>query len=250
MDAAAPDTVRPRLPCSKPAPAFTPTAVTAPALVTLKLVALIRLVKVPLKLRPLVAVLLALATVMPAAAPGWLTARAVAGVPLVPLTVRPTTLLAVGVIVFSAVLVGTCLIYEPLAGASCTVPEAAGNVIVLAPDGAVKLSVVVLPPVPTTILELLPPTSAKVPVPLPMLVAAVPVALMLVVPVTVRPPVPCIKPVPLFRPIAVIAPVPPFRVILRVVSTPLGIKPIWPSAPVEPTIIPVLPPTRRPEVPV
>jgi hypothetical protein len=38
MVLAAPLTVRPRVPWSRPAPAFTPTAVTAPAPVTLKLV--------------------------------------------------------------------------------------------------------------------------------------------------------------------------------------------------------------------
>ena len=140
------------------------------------------MVKVPLKERPLVAVLFALVMVMPAAAPGCETAKAVAAVPLVPLTVRPTTLLAVGVIVFSAVLAGTCLMKEPDAGASWTVPLAAGKVMVLAPDGAVKFRVVVLPPVPTIQLELLPPWRAKVPVPLPMLVAAVLVVLIVVVP--------------------------------------------------------------------
>ena len=145
MLAAAPLIVRPPVPCSRPVPELTPTAVRAPALVTLKLVLLIRLPNVPLKLRPLVAVLLALAIVMPAAAPGWLTARAVVAVPLVPFTVKPTTLLAVGVIVFSAVLVGTCFMNEPLAGASWTVPLASGNVIVLLAVGSVTAKVVVKP---------------------------------------------------------------------------------------------------------
>ena len=50
-----PVTVNPPVPCSKPDPASTPTAVTAPALVTLKLVELINLVKVPVKVKALVA---------------------------------------------------------------------------------------------------------------------------------------------------------------------------------------------------
>ena len=66
----APVTVKPPVPCNKPVPLFTPTAVIAPALLTVKLVLLIRLVKVPLKLKPLVAVLLAEAIVTPSAAPG------------------------------------------------------------------------------------------------------------------------------------------------------------------------------------
>src|SRR5580704_1670909 len=41
------------------------------------------------------------------AAPAWLTISAVAAVPLVPLTVRPTTLAAVGWTVFWPVVVGT-----------------------------------------------------------------------------------------------------------------------------------------------
>ena len=42
------------------------------------------------------------------ALPAWITSRATAAVPLVPLTVSPTTLLAVGVTVLAAVDVGTC----------------------------------------------------------------------------------------------------------------------------------------------
>jgi hypothetical protein len=66
MVVAAPEIVAPRAPWSRPAPASTPTAVTelaaetAPALVTLKLVELISLVKVPLRLIALVAVPLVL----------------------------------------------------------------------------------------------------------------------------------------------------------------------------------------------
>ena len=44
----------------------------------------------------------------PVAAPPWRMLTAVAAVPLVPLTVRPTTLAAVGVTVLAAVLAGTC----------------------------------------------------------------------------------------------------------------------------------------------
>src|SRR5580704_9002642 len=52
-----PVTVRPPVPCNRPVPLFTPTPVIRPALVTLKLVELIRSVaKVPVKVSPLVAV--------------------------------------------------------------------------------------------------------------------------------------------------------------------------------------------------
>lgn len=54
--ATVPVSVRPPVPCNNPEPEFTPTAVTDPALVTPKLVDVIRLVKVPLRLMPLVAV--------------------------------------------------------------------------------------------------------------------------------------------------------------------------------------------------
>ena len=47
--------------------------------------------------------------------------------------------------VFSAVLVGTCLIYEPAVGASCTVPLELGNVMMLFAVGSVTLKVVVKP---------------------------------------------------------------------------------------------------------
>ena len=52
----------------------------------------------------------------------------------------------------------------------------------------------------------LPEATTRAPVELPRLVAEVPVALMLVVPVTVRPPVPWIRPVPELTPTAVTAP--------------------------------------------
>jgi len=54
--------------------------------------------------------------------------------------------------------------------------------------------------------EVPPEAMTKAPVELPRLVAAVPVALMLVVPVTVNPPVPWIKPVPELTPTEVTAP--------------------------------------------
>ena len=125
--------------------------VIVPALLTLKLGAAIRLVKVPVKLIPfvkvpavlvsckpvlVVALALLLTTARPlvvvpaavllvrialvvvpallvftcnaSAAPVWLIMRAVAAVPLVPLTVRATTLLTVGVMVSVAVAPGTC----------------------------------------------------------------------------------------------------------------------------------------------
>ena len=81
--------------------AWLPWRVMAPALDTAKFGALIRLVKVPLKLRPLVAVLAVEAMVMPLAAPPWLTFRALAAVPVVPLTVKATMLLVVGAIISS-----------------------------------------------------------------------------------------------------------------------------------------------------
>src|ERR1039457_2758901 len=60
--------------------------------------------------RPLVTVPLVLLTLTlrASAAPDWLTMAAVAAVPVVPLTVRPVTLPAVGVTVFCAVAPGTC----------------------------------------------------------------------------------------------------------------------------------------------
>jgi hypothetical protein len=54
----------------------------------------------------------------PSAAWLWLTIAAVVAVPLVPLTVRPTTLAAVGVIVLAAVLAGIWKIKLPEAGAA------------------------------------------------------------------------------------------------------------------------------------
>lgn len=55
-------------------------------------------------------------------------------------------------------------------------------------------------------LEVPPEATTKAPVELPKLVAAVPVALMLVVPVTVRPPVPWMRPDPLVTPTPVMRP--------------------------------------------
>ena len=80
-----------------------------PPVETEKLVLLIRLVNVPLKLRPLVAVLLPEVITSPAAAAFWVTARAVAAlpwvicsavaaVPVVPVTFRAVMLAAVGAI--------------------------------------------------------------------------------------------------------------------------------------------------------
>ena len=51
-----------------------------------------------------------------------------------------------------------------------------------------------------------PEAIVSAPVEFPMLVAAVPVALILVAPVTVKPPVPCIKPVPELTPTTTSAP--------------------------------------------
>lgn len=58
-------------------------------------------------------------------------------------------------------------------------------------------------PVPVTFRG---PLTAVVLLALPIVVPALPLALMLVVPVRVAPPVPCIKPLPEFTPTAVTAP--------------------------------------------
>ena len=72
-------------------------------------------------------------------------------------------------------------------------------------DPVVTVEIVKLPEV--LVQEDVPPEAmTRAPVELPRLVAAVPVALMLVVPVTVRPPVPWIKPVPELTPTKVAAP--------------------------------------------
>ena len=70
---------------------------------------------------------------------------AVVAVPDVALTVSPTTELAVGVIVLAAVDVGTWTRNEPEVGASCTVPDAFGKVMVLLAVGSVTAKVVVKP---------------------------------------------------------------------------------------------------------
>src|SRR5580700_10561019 len=134
---AVPERLRPPVPWMRPAPALRPTEVMAPALVTLKLLEVMRFVKVPVRLMPLVIVPAELeiwrplVVVPPAlfwltsnplvlvpvplrltsrasAAPDWLMMAAVAAAPEVPLTVRPTTLSAVGVTVFCAVVAGIC----------------------------------------------------------------------------------------------------------------------------------------------
>src|SRR5580698_668068 len=134
---AAPEMLRPPVPWMRPVLALRPAEVTAPALVTLKLLEVMRFVKVPVRLMPLVIVPAELeiwrplVVVPPAlfwliskplvlvpvplrltsrasAAPDWLMMAAVAAAPEVPLTVRPTTLSAVGVTVFCAVVAGTC----------------------------------------------------------------------------------------------------------------------------------------------
>jgi len=104
---AVPVRVRPPVPCSRPVPASTPTAVSAPAPVTLKLVEVMRLPKVPVSSMPLVAAPLPLIC-KASAAPDWLMIAAAAATPEVPLTVNPTTLSAVGVTVFCAVVAGIC----------------------------------------------------------------------------------------------------------------------------------------------
>jgi len=99
--------VRPPVPCRRPAPELTPTAVSAPALVTLKLVEVMRLPKVPVSSIPLVAAPVELIC-NASAAPAWLMMAAVAAVPLVPFTVNPTTLFTVGAMVSCAVVAGFC----------------------------------------------------------------------------------------------------------------------------------------------
>jgi hypothetical protein len=83
---------------------------------------------------------------------------------------------------------------------SCSAP--AESITVL-PDVAV---VIVRFPDVFVQLEAPPEATVKTPVELPMFVAAVPVALIFVVPVIVKPPVPCINPEPAVTPTEVINP--------------------------------------------